>query len=83
MCNESFRSLDFRPDPRYDNGMTEETALSFAYAVQPRAWENFDAAGADYVTDLDLAKAVATLWGEPCTIWACPSNRPAYALQWA
>jgi hypothetical protein len=48
MCNESFRSLDFRPDPRYDKGMKEpeltlpvydtlETLLAVEWPVAPEA----------------------------------------------
>jgi hypothetical protein len=32
MCKESFRTLDFLPEPRYDKGMKNETALT-AYTL--------------------------------------------------
>ena len=63
--------------------MENETALTFAYAVQPQAWERLDEHGCDYVPDLELALAVAKLWAEPCTVWACPSSGVAYPLKYA
>ena len=55
-----------------------------AFAVQPRSWERLDPHGCDWLpNDMELAEAVAALWGEPCTIWACPGQGEPYRLKWA
>lgn len=47
--------------------------MRFALAVQPAAWEAHDPWGADWVTDMEMARAVAALWGVPCVLWRCPT----------
>ncbi len=55
--------------------MKNEIAMpQFALAVQPAAWPAFDQWGCDWVTDLEMAKAVASLWGVPCHVWRCPGK---------
>ena len=80
MTRAGNRAIVRVPKNKKETQVTNETV---AYAVQPRSWENLDPWGADYVPDLDLARSVAKLWGEPCTVWLCHSNRPAYPLLWA
>ena len=57
--------------------MTDRT---YALAVQPAAWENHDSTGCDWVCTMDMARSVAHLWGEPCTVWACPVRGVPFRL---
>lgn len=54
--------------------------MRFALAVQPAAWTAFDQWGCDWVTDLEMARAVAALVGVPCVVWRCPAVGAPYRL---
>lgn len=47
--------------------------MSYSLCVQPAAWGAYDPWGADWVTDLEMARAVAALIGVPCVLWRCPA----------
>lgn len=55
--------------------------LTANFAVQPRAWTNFDERGCEWATDINHAYRLAKLWGEDATIWRVPHTGDAY--RWA
>ena len=46
--------------------------LTANWAVQPRAWTNFDEHGCEWATDINHAYRLARTFGEDCVIWRCP-----------
>ena len=46
--------------------------MTHAIAIQPTAWQTFDAHGCMWATDMEHAYRIAQQWGEPCMIWMCP-----------
>lgn len=48
--------------------------MTNAIAVQPIAWESFDAWGCSWAMDMNHAFWLGKAWGEPCMIWLCPAK---------
>ena len=46
------------------------------FAVQPKAWTNFDEWGADYTCTINGAYRIAQQMTEPATIWRLTSGSP-------
>ena len=52
--------------------------MTYAIAVQPKAWGTFDQHGCDWAANMDHAYRLCSVWlakyGEDMVIWKCPAK---------